>query len=71
MQVDEPLHESPVQRPPPPPPPPLSTGADGTLGSHPVAADEDEVVAVEEVQRQMSAGPASAPQPIAPAAVAV
>ena len=71
-QVEEPIHESPVQRPPPPPPPPQpSSSAETLLGSHPVAADDDEEAAAEDAHRQVSAGPAGAPQAAVPEGIAV
>ena len=71
--MEEPLHESPVQRPPPPPPPPQPASEEetGIMESHPVDAYEDEEAAAEEAHRQLPAGPAIVPQPVAPAAITV
>ena len=71
-QVEEPVHESPVQRPHEPPPPPQpSSNAESLLGSHPVAADEDDEAAAEGTASNLSAGPATVPQTAAPEGIAV
>ncbi len=61
-----------MQRPPPPPPPPQPTSnVEAPLGSHPVAADEDEEALGDEANRLLSAGPVSAPQAAVPEGITV